>query len=316
MKRFTIYLAAMMAAMSMASAQAKDIIIGVPNWDSVRATAHILAVAIEDNLGLQVELQTTTNPVIFEAMDKGNMHIHPEVWLPNQQNLFDSFVMDKKSVKYNSNAVLSDQHICATRGTAQRLGLNSVSDLTDPTIAAQLDQDGDGQGDVWIGAPGWASTKIERIRAKSYGYDQTLDLKEMDETLALGQVANAISAKDNIVFYCYTPHHMFTLYDLVVLKEPAYDASKWVIKQPTDDPNWLANSSAPTAWDATRLHIHYSASLESSHPAVAAMLASVKLETGQVNEMVYALSVERMDARAFAKGWVAKNASLVDSWFR
>lgn len=89
-----------------------------------------------------------------------------------------------------------------------------------------------------------------------------------------------------------------------------------MIKQPTDDPNWLANSSAPTAWDATRLHIHYSASLESSHPAVAAMLASVKLETAQVNEMVYALSVERMDARAFAKGWVAKNASLVDSWFR
>ena len=138
----------------------------------------------------------------------------------------------------------------------------------------------------------------------------------MDETLALAQVANAISAKDNFVFYCYTPHHMFTLYDLVVLKEPAYDASKWVIKQPTDDPNWLENSSAPTAWDATRLHIHYSASLESSHPGVAAMLSSVKLETSQVNDMVYALSVDRQDAREFAQNWVKKNKALVDSWFR
>lgn len=79
MKRFTIYLAAILAAMSMATAQAKDIIIGVPNWDSVRATANILAVAIEENMGLEVELQTSTNPVIFEAMDKGNMHVHPEV---------------------------------------------------------------------------------------------------------------------------------------------------------------------------------------------------------------------------------------------
>jgi len=316
MKGFTIYLAAIMTALSMTAAQARDIVIGVPNWDSVRATANILAVAIEENLGLEVELQTSTNPVIFEAMDKGNMHIHPEVWLPNQQNLFDTFVMDKKSVNYNRHAVLSDQHICATAGTAKRLGLKSVSDLTDPNIASALDRDGDGQGDIWIGAPGWASTKIERIRAKSYGYDQTLDLKEMDETLALAQVANAISAKDNIVFYCYTPHHMFTLYDLVVLKEPAYDASKWVIKQPTDDPNWLENSSAPTAWDATRLHIHYSASLESSHPAVAAMLSSVKLETSQVNDMVYALSVDRQDAREFAQNWVKKNKALVDSWFR
>lgn len=78
----------------------------------------------------------------------------------------------------------------------------------------------------------------------------------------------------------------------------------------------LENSSAPTAWDATRLHIHYSASLESSHPAVAAMLSSVKLETSQVNDMVYALSVDCQDAREFAQNWVKKNKALVDSWFR
>ena len=123
----------------------------------------------------------------------------------------------------------------------------------------------------------------------------------MDETLVLAQVANAISANDHIVFYCCTPHHMFTLYGLVVLKELAYDASKWVIKQPTDDPNWLENFSAPTAWDTTRLHIHYSASLERTHPFVAAMLSSVELNTAQVNGMVYALSVERMDPKEFAK---------------
>jgi len=66
----------------------------------------------------------------------------------------------------------------------------------------------------------------------------------------------------------------------------------------------------------TRLHIHYSASLESSHPAVAAMLSSVKLETSQVNDMVYAVSVDRQDAREFAQNWVKKNKALVDSWFR
>ena len=81
-------------------------------------------------------------------------------------------------------------------------------------------------------------------------------------------------------------------------------------------PNWLENSSAPTAWDATRLHIHYSASLERTHPSVVAMLSSVQLNTSQVNEMVYALSVERMDAKEFAQKWVMKNKGLVDSWFQ
>jgi len=63
-------------------AQAADVVIGVPNWPSVRVTAHVLKVAMEENLGLEVELQNGTNPVIFEAMDSGAMHVHPEVWLP------------------------------------------------------------------------------------------------------------------------------------------------------------------------------------------------------------------------------------------
>ena len=75
-----------------ATAQAADVVIGVPNWPSVLATAHVLKGALEDNLGLEVELQNGTNPVVFEAMDSGAMHVHPEVWLPNQVNLNDKFV--------------------------------------------------------------------------------------------------------------------------------------------------------------------------------------------------------------------------------
>ena len=62
------------------SVQAADIVIGVPNWPSVAMTADILKVIIEDNYGVEVELQNGTNPVIFEAMDGGSMHVHPEVW--------------------------------------------------------------------------------------------------------------------------------------------------------------------------------------------------------------------------------------------
>ncbi|NND89281.1 MAG: amino acid-binding protein, partial [Granulosicoccus sp.] len=72
-------------------ASAADVVIGVPNWPSVKATANIMKIVLEDNLGLEVELQDSTNPVIFEAMDKGSMHVHPEVWLPNQKSLYDQY---------------------------------------------------------------------------------------------------------------------------------------------------------------------------------------------------------------------------------
>ena len=132
--------------------QAADIVIGVPNWPSVAATADILKVVIEDNYGLEVELQNGTNPVIFEAMDGGSMHIHPEVWLPNQQNLHDTYVTEKGTVSMNPNGVPSFTGICATKGTVERTGIKSLSDLTDPDMAVNFDEDGDGMGDIWIGS--------------------------------------------------------------------------------------------------------------------------------------------------------------------
>ena len=297
-------------------AQAADVVIGVPNWPSVLATAHVLKVALENNLGLEVELQSATNPVVFEAMDSGSMHVHPEVWLPNQANLNQQFVSDKKTVRMNPNGVAGDQAMCVTKGTAERTGIANLSDLTDPEMAKNFDTDGDGMGEIWIGAAGWASTNVEKIRAKSYGYDATMSLKEMDETLALAEVDNAVTQDQDIVFFCYTPHHMFALHELVILKEPAYDEAQWNVIQPTDDPEWLEKSNAAVAWNTANLHIHYAASLEADQPEAAAMLANVSLDTDTVSTMTFALVVEKQDPAEFAAKWVEENADTVDSWLQ
>ncbi len=297
-------------------AQAADVVIGVPNWPSVLATAHVLKVAMEENLGLEVELQNGSNPVVFEAMDTGAMHVHPEVWLPNQTNLNDKFVKDRQTVRMNSNGVAGDQAMCVTKGTAERTGITDLSDLTDPDMAKNFDTDDDGKGEIWIGAAGWASTNIEKIRAKSYGYAETMNLKEMDESLALAEVDNAVAQDKDIVFFCYTPHHMFSLHELVILKEPAYEEAKWEVIQPTDDPQWLEKSEAGVAWNTAYLHIHYATSLESDQPEAAAMLANVKLDTNTVSAMTYALVVEKQDPAEFAAKWVADNSATVDSWLQ
>ena len=298
------------------SAHAADVVVGVPNWPSAAATANILKVVLEDNLGLEVELQNGTNPVIFEAMDSNSMHVHPEVWLPNQVNLVDKFVNTRGTVRMNPNGVPSFQGMCVTRATATRTGISEVADLSDPDMAKNFDTDGDGRGEVWIGASGWASTNIEKIRAKSYGYDETMELLEMDETLAMANVDSAVAKDMDHVFYCYTPNQMFALHDLVILEEPAYDASKWNVIQPTDDPQWLENSSAPVAWDLAYLHVHYATALEESHPEAAELLSNVRLTTDLVSDMTYALVVEKMDAAEFAKSWAEENSELVDSWMQ
>ena len=316
LKRLLHVSGAVTLSLCCAVTQAADIVIGVPNWPSVRATAHVLKVAIEENLGLEVELQNGTNPVVFEAMDSGSMHVHPEVWLPNQENLKKQYVDRKKTVLINPNGVAGEQAMCVTADTAERTGIVKLTELTDPEMAGKFDTDGDGMGEIWIGATGWASTTIEKIRARSYGYDNTMTLKEMDESLALAEVDNAIVKGENIVFFCYTPHHMFAQYDLVVLEEPPHDKSQWLIVQPSATPGWLERSTAGVAWSTAYLHIHYAASLEADQPEAAQMLSNVTLGSETVSAMTYALIVEKQDPAEFASQWVKDNAETVDSWLQ
>ena len=309
-------LCAALLVVGISPAHAADVVIGVPNWPSAAATASILKVVLEDNLGLKVELQNGTNPVIFEAMDTGSMHVHPEVWLPNQTNLHDKYVKSKGTVRMSPNGVPSFQGMCVTKASAERTGIKAIADLADPDMAKNFDSNGDGLGEVWVGASGWASTNIEKIRARSYGYDETMELLEMDEALAMADVDAAVAKDANHVFFCYTPNHMFALYDLVILEEPEYDASKWVVIQPTDDPEWLEKSSAPVAWDLAYLHVHYATALEETHPEAADLLSKIALTTDQVSRMTFALVVQKMSPGDYAQQWAQENAELVDSWMK
>jgi glycine betaine/proline transport system substrate-binding protein len=214
----------------------------------------------------------------------------------------------------NPNGVPAFQGMCVPKAMAKKHGITSIDDLTNPDIAALFDTDGDGRGEVWIGAPGWASTNVEKVRAKSYGYDQTFELTESDETLAYANLDNAIKGGKPWVGFCYTPHYVFVLHDMQVLEEPPYDASQWKVVQPTDDPNWLAVSKAGTAWDTAYLHLHFAKSVEKKHPEVAKLFRNMKLTTDEVSEMTYALVIDKKDPAAYAKDWVKKNEDQVLSW--
>lgn len=303
-----------LAAMTATSAQAADLVLGVPNWDAANATSNILKLVIEENFGLEVELQNGTNPIIFEAMDAGSMHLHPEVWLPNQQNLHDKYVGEQKSVVMNEKPVMAEQGICTTKHISETYNITSINDLTDPDKISIFDKDDDGKPEIWMGAPGWASTVIEKIRAKSYGYDQVFDLEEYDGQVAWGELGAASDSDTPWIGHCYKPNFIFVAYDLVFLEEPAHDPATWTIIQPTDDPQWLEKSSASTAWNGAALHMHYAANIKENFPEVAAMLDSYSMPPETLSEAGFAMGINGQSAEDFAKEWVSKNQDVVLSW--
>lgn len=157
---------------------------------------------------------------------------------------------------------------------------------------------------------------FHRDRANPYGYDKDLQLLQMPEDMGMASVDAAEAADKPIVFACYSPHVVFKLHDIVKLDEPTYDAAKWHVVLPADDPDWLAKSSAPVAWDKAHFHIAYAKSLAMRKPEVTKFLESIDFTSEEITDMSYAVEVDRMSPADYAEAWVDKNGDRVEKWLK
>ena len=305
---------ALFAAAGATGARATDLVIAMPNWSSGQATANILKVAIKHEFGIEANVVEMGTLTAFAGLDSGEVDIHSEVWLPNLDNLVKRYVTDAGTVVISPIGVPGWQGVCVTRAAAEEYGIGDIADLNDAEKMAAFDTDGDGRGEMWIGAATWSSTGIERVRANSYGYAEVLTLLEMPEDVGMAAVDAAQATGQPLVFACYAPHAVFKLHDIVRLTEPPHDPAKWNIVLPSEDPDWLSKSSAPVGWDAAHFHIAYATSLRAGYPRIAAFLDRVDFNPAEVTEMTYALQVERQDPLEFAQQWIAKNAERVEAW--
>lgn len=306
------------AALSTAAAPAvaEPVVIGLPSWPTGEVTANIIGKVFADRYDLEVSLVPFGTAEMFDAIDRGEAHVHPEVWLPNDAVDVAYYTETRGTLALAPARVIATQNICTTRATAEATGITSVADLSNPEVAAQFDTDGDGKGEMWIGAEGWAATPIERIRAKSYGYDATMMLLEMPEDVAMAAVDAAAATESPIVFYCYAPHHVFALHDLVRLREPPYDATAWAVVKPSDSPEWLETSRAATGWQPAFYHVGWATSFAEAHPEAIEFLSQLALTDADAEAMSYAVDVDRRTPEEVADAWIAENAAKIEEWTR
>lgn len=302
---------------STVSAWAQEAVkIAEPNWASGRAIAGLIKVIIDDRLGGTSELVPGTNAVIFKAMDrgKGEIDVHPDVWLPNQANFTNEYVDTKNSVALSKNAYAGRAGFCMSKDFSEKHNIKSVFDLATPEAAALTDRDGDGNGDIWVGAPGWASTKANLVKVRDYGITNFFKPIQAEEEIATASINDAINKGEGYAFYCYAPHYNWFIFDMVMLDEPAFDPAGYKMIQPAEDPNWFENSKITTGDKEKSIHVAYSKTLESRVPAIAEFLSNIALDTETVNGWTHEIVVKKRDSQEVAREWIAANSDRVDSW--
>ncbi len=145
-----------LAVSSSAAFAAEKINIGAPSWTGAQAIAHLIQEVVTSRIGGEANLVPGNNAAIFQAMDagKGDIDLHPDVWLPNQKSFTDKYVDGTGNVALSENAYEGKQSFCVSRVFSEKANVTSIFDLARPEVAAMMDSDGKGKGEIWIGAPG------------------------------------------------------------------------------------------------------------------------------------------------------------------
>lgn len=294
----------------------EKVMVGEPSWPGAKIMSRVIGQVIETRLGGEAGYAPGANAVIFAAMDggRGDIDVHPDVWLPNQASFTDEYVDQKGTVALSSGSYEGRSGFCTPTYMAEEHGMKSIFDLATPAAQEAYDTNGDGKGEIWVGASGWASTNVHKVKVRDYGIETFLEPSSEDETVFYSRLKDAVEQKEGVVFYCYKPHYVHALYDMTMIEEPEHDPNAYTIIQPDEDSDWYNKSSITSGDPVKTVTVAYSKSLEQRNPAAAAFLSRIDMDSGELSKLTYQVVIQGQEIDAAVSDWLAANGETVDGW--
>lgn len=308
-------MSAALASVIAVPAFAEEVKIGVPSWTGAQAIAYVLGEVVTTRIGGTVDYVPGNNATIFQAMDqgKGDIDVHPDVWLPNQESFTNEYVVEKGTVTLSSNPYKGNQGFCVSKNFAAAMNITDIADLGRPDVAAAMDSDGNGKGEMWIGAPGWASANVNEVKVRDYGLLDFIEPIRTEEAVKTARIKDSIAKGEGYGFYCYEPHAVWFMFDVVMLTEPAFDPAKYIMIQPSDDADWYEKSMVASKDALKDVQIAWSNSLVDRTPAIADFFANFSLDASDVSQLAFEISANGREPAEVAAEWVAANSARVDA---
>lgn len=304
------------AALGTGAMAQEKVMVGEPSWPGAKIMSRIIGQVIETRLGGEAGYAPGANAVIFAAMDggRGDIDVHPDVWLPNQASFTDEYVDQKGTVALSSGSYEGRSGFCTPTYMAEEHGMKSIFDLATPAAQDLYDTNGDGKGEIWVGASGWASTNVHKVKVRDYGIEIFLEPSSEDETVFYSRLKDAVEQKEGVVFYCYKPHYVHALYDVTMIEEPEHDPDAYTIIQPDQDADWYGKSSITSGDQVKTVTVAYSKSLEQRNPAAASFLSQIDMDAGELSKLTYQVVIQGQEIDAAVSDWLAANGGIVDGW--
>ena len=256
----------------------KEVTIGQINWAENIAVTNMWKVILEDK-GYDVKLNNLNMGSTMKALENGDLDASLEIWLPVQ----DANYLEK----YQDTVDFSD----ATWFDNAKVGLVVPTYLEEVNSVEDLNEHKEMFNSEIVGfGPGAGTMEVTEELIEDYGLE--FELLPSSESAMLAEIGNAVEAEEPIVAPLWSPHWIFSKYDLKFLEDPQ-----------------------ETYGGVEKIHHATRQGFEEDHSEVSEWFKNWKMNDKQIGQLIeYVESSE--DPIDGAEKWVEENQDVIDEWVK
>ena len=294
---------------------------------------RVTRILLEDELGYVVMVRDAAAETAWPALAEGELDIFTDVWYPNHKSYTDKFVPHQVKIAGDLSNPTTGIYIGADQGwlvpkwTRDKYNIDSLDDIAalEPgdELFDALDQDSDGLIDLIGGEVGWAVTEIFDEKIDYYNENYDLDMRQLVVTHAgghaemLAAVKSKLDAQEDVLFYLWTPHHLFAEYAGALCDEGGQIL--WL----TDPWGFFSEPEATdyyTGFPGATIYIAYRTGLEDEHPNVVTLLERIRMTIADLNAYCYWESIVKggeatvKEKSEYARQWIEDHRAEVNTW--
>ena len=193
----------------------REIVFGGLNWDSALVQNGIARYIVEHGYGHKTSQVEGATVPLFQGLRKGDIDITMEIWLPNQNVVWNEAVKAGEVIPVGKSLEDNWQSTFLIPAYVQAANpdLDSVEDLKEEKYKALFaEPDSSGKAVLWGCIAGWACSGVQEGteagpgQISAYGLSDHVELRDPGTSGALAAaIEGAVKKEDPILFYDWGP---------------------------------------------------------------------------------------------------------------
>jgi glycine betaine/proline transport system substrate-binding protein len=256
----------------------QELTIGQINWAENIAVTNMWKAILEEK-GYTVNLSVLNMGATMKALESGSLDASLEIWLPVQ----DAVYLEKFQDTVNFSESTWFDH--AKVGLVVPTYLEDINSVEDLNAHKELFN-----GEIVGFDPGAGTMEVTAQLIEDYHLE--FELVSSSEPAMLSEIGKAVENEEPIVAPLWSPHSIFSKYDLKFLEDPQN-----------------------TFGGVEKIHHATRQGFEEDYPEVSQWLKNWKMDDHQIGQLIdYVESSE--DPLEGAKKWIDENQELVNEWVK